>query len=112
MTTGRASKPATELLEREDVRVVGTATTADEAGRLARELRPDVVLVDIALGGESGFDLARRLAETNSDRPAVILISTQDEQDRADLIAETPAAGFLPKSEMSAVAIQQLLDSD
>jgi DNA-binding NarL/FixJ family response regulator len=99
---------ATTLLEREGVSVVGIASTGAEALRRARELHPDVVLVDITLGAESGFDVARRLAETNSRAPT-ILISTHAEADFADLIEKTPAAGFVPKSELSASAIRQLL---
>ena len=50
------------LLEQEGLQVVGVATSGDEALRAVTELRPDVTLVDIDLGGESGFDVARRLA--------------------------------------------------
>ena len=53
---------ASLLLEREGVIVVGVASTIAEALRQARALRPDVILVDIGLGTESGFDLARLLA--------------------------------------------------
>lgn len=92
------------LLERQGVSVVGVASTGAEAVRRTRELRPDVVLVDIALGRESGLDVARELP----DGPIVILISTHSEADFADLIEETPAAGFLAKSELSADAIRRL----
>jgi DNA-binding NarL/FixJ family response regulator len=99
------------LLEREGLRVAGVASTAAEARRRAEELRPDVVLVDITLGAESGFELARRLAEQARDGgSAMILISTHAEADFADLIAESPATGFLPKSELSADAIRGILD--
>ena len=101
---------AANLLEREGVKVVGAASSIADALRRARELRPDVILVDIVLGRESGFDLARRLAEMDSAAPTVILISTHAEADFADLIAETPAAGFVPKSQLSARTIQRLLD--
>src|SRR5437868_4368185 len=87
------------LLEREGVAVVGVATTSSEALRLEEELRPDVVLVDIRLGDESGFDLARRLSGT------VILISTHAQSEYAEQIAASPAAGFIPKAELSASAI-------
>jgi DNA-binding NarL/FixJ family response regulator len=100
---------ATALLERQGMTVVGVTSTGDEAVRLAAELVPDVVLVDISLGGESGFDLARRLAEAGPPRPPVILISTHAEADFADLIDQTPVAGFVPKSQLSASAILLLL---
>jgi DNA-binding NarL/FixJ family response regulator len=98
---------AATLLEREGLDVVGTAANIDVALRQVEELRPDVVLVDISLGSESGFDLARRLAEADGDM-TVIIISTRAEADVADLIAETPAAGFVPKAELSAPAILKL----
>ena len=99
---------ARDLLEREGVEVVGVASTSAEALRLAAELRPDVALVDIDLGHESGLDLARHLAG-DGQRPRVVLISAYSESDFADLIAGTPAAGFLPKAELSAARIQEVL---
>jgi DNA-binding NarL/FixJ family response regulator len=99
------------LLEREGVTVAGVASTGAEALRQAEALRPDVFLVDISLGDESGFDLAQRLVENDrGDRAPVILISTRAEEDVADLLAASPAAGFLAKAELSASAIRSLLD--
>jgi len=98
------------LLTREGVVVAGTASSIAEALRQASALRPDVVLVDIALGDENGFDLARRLAggDTGAD-PVVIMISTRAGADYADMVADSPAAGFLAKDELSAAAIQRIL---
>src|SRR2546430_2914699 len=96
---------ARTLLEREGLRVSGIASTSAEALRRAAELYPDVVLVDIILGSESGFELVRRLVADDRCRDsAVILISTHSESDFADLIAESPAIGFLSESELSADA--------
>jgi DNA-binding NarL/FixJ family response regulator len=97
------------LLERQGVSVVGVASTVAEALVRVEQLRPDVVLVDIALGGESGFEVARRLAQRDGDAPSVVLISTHGEADFADLIAESPAAGFLPKADVSAHAIRGIV---
>jgi signal transduction histidine kinase len=101
---------ATVLLEREGLTVAGTATNSAEALRQAEELRPDVILVDIGLGKESGFDVARLLARSGQGNGAtVILISARAEADYAELIADSPAAGFLPKSELSAPEICRVL---
>jgi CheY-like chemotaxis protein len=90
--------------------VVGTTTSSADALVRAGETNPDVVLVDIMLGSESGFDLARKLTTAPQTRQAaVILISTHGEDDFSDLIAASPAIGFLPKWRLSARAIQDLL---
>jgi DNA-binding NarL/FixJ family response regulator len=101
---------ATTLLERQGLTVAGVASNRAAALRQARELRPDVVLVDIALGGESGFDVARALAEGDGSTPTVIFVSTHSQTDFDDLIQETAAAGFIPKAELSAEAIRRLAD--
>jgi CheY-like chemotaxis protein len=98
------------LLERQGVTVVGVASTSAEALKRTTELRPDVTLVDIDLGGESGLELARRLyGQAGRVPPPVILISTHAEQDYAELIAASPAIGFLAKTALSADAIGDLL---
>ncbi len=98
------------LLERQGVTVVGVAATGAEALARSRELRPDVTLVDLDLGGESGLELARRLQRQDGPAAApVILISTHAEQDYAELIAASPAVGFLAKAALSAAAIRDLL---
>jgi CheY-like chemotaxis protein len=99
------------LLEREGLTVAGVASTVAEALRRAEEVRPDVVLVDIWLGDESGLELARHLVDSDrGDEPTVVLISTHSEEDVADLISESPAADFLAKSELSADAIRRIVD--
>jgi two-component system nitrate/nitrite response regulator NarL len=99
---------ASLLLERDGLTVVAMASTIAQALAQARALRPDLILVDIGLGTESGFDLAQLLADDGLDAD-VILISTAAETDYAELIADSPAAGFLPKSDLSAQGISQIL---
>jgi DNA-binding NarL/FixJ family response regulator len=101
---------ASVLLERDGLHVVGVASTSAEALRQAAQARPDVVLVDIMLGKESGLELSRRFDEARSFAAgAVILISTLAEADVVDLLADSPAIGFLPKSELSAGAICRIV---
>ncbi|MGB6583287.1 MAG: response regulator [Streptosporangiaceae bacterium] len=104
---------ASLLLEREGLTVVGVASNIAEALRQARALRPDLILVDIGLGDESGFDLARLLTQDGQGGQGVgaevILISTVAEADYRELIDESPAAGFLAKSELSVRGISRIL---
>jgi two-component system, NarL family, nitrate/nitrite response regulator NarL len=107
----RFAQTAREVLREDGIDVVAVASGSTEAVQLARELRPDLALVDIDLGGESGLDVARRL---RADEPrvladAVILISTHAREEFAELIAASPAVGFIAKAELSADAIEALL---
>jgi len=103
-------RAASGLLEAQGMDVVGVAATSAEALALMAKLEPDVMLIDIDLGPESGFELARRLAPTlDRARSCVILVSTHDEVDYANLIAASPAVGFLPKSDLSATAIRRVI---
>jgi DNA-binding NarL/FixJ family response regulator len=102
---------ARDLLQREGVDVIAIASTGAEAVRLAGELSPDVTLVDIDLGQESGFDVARAVTEQGAgDARPVVLISTHAEKDFADLIAASPAVGFVSKSDLSARTLHEVLD--
>jgi DNA-binding NarL/FixJ family response regulator len=96
---------ARDLLERQGITVVGVAVDIAGALRCAAAERPDAALVDIELDGETGFQLIERLD------PAVraVLTSTHAASDYADLIEASGALGFLPKSELSAAAIQAIL---
>jgi DNA-binding NarL/FixJ family response regulator len=99
-----------DLLAEQGLDVVGGAGSAAEARRQITELRPDVALVDIDLGGESGLELARQLHENPGQVavPHVILISTHDEAEYCDLIEASSALGFLAKIDLSAAAIRRV----
>ena len=88
---------------------MGLASNGDEAVRRAGELRPDVVLVDIDLGRESGLEVAARLNRQQDLETRIILISSHAEEDYHDLIAASPAVGFLAKDILSARAIHEML---
>src|SRR5919106_4283448 len=102
------SEAARELLTSQGVAVVATAASSAEAIQKTHELRPDVALVDIDLGAESGFDLARQLAADGS-AVRVIMISTHDEREFKKLIESSPTVGFLAKTELSAENVHRLL---
>jgi DNA-binding NarL/FixJ family response regulator len=98
------------VLQGQGVSVVAVAKTVADGLLCAEQLTPDLILVDIDLGEESGFDLVRRLADTNhAVAMGVILISTHPEDDFADLIGESSALGFVSKSDLSKRAIEEVL---
>jgi DNA-binding NarL/FixJ family response regulator len=99
---------ARTILERGGVAVVGTASSSAEALQCVDNMRPDVVLIDVDLGAESGFDLADRLHRMAA-RPSMIMISTHAEEDVAEMVAVSPALGFVPKLALSARAIRDLM---
>ncbi|WP_367667077.1 hypothetical protein [Streptomyces sp. DG2A-72] len=85
------------------------AAPVDPFQGLDDQAAPDVALVDLDLDGENGFDVARLLT---GKVPAVILVSTHFREDFQELIAASPARGFLHKSALSAHAIQEVLGND
>ena len=100
---------ASKLLEGQGLGVVGRASTAAEALACVRELEPDVAIVDIDLNGESGFDLAWRLAAASDGTTSTVLTSTRSESDFSELVAVTPVLGFVSKNELSADVIRDFL---
>ena len=103
---------ARRLFEGDGMTVVGVASTSADAVDRYRRVRPDVTLVDVNLGEESGLELARLLAGAIPDRIApVILISTYPEQDLVDLVEALPVVGFLSKSRLSAASVSDLVEA-
>lgn len=97
------------VLAGEGIDVVGVASSHAQAVARLRELEPDVVLVDIKLGGECGFVVARELVANAGVAASVIIISTYAERDFADLVAASPAVGFVSKASLSGDAIRELV---
>lgn len=99
-------RAARELLESDGISVVGAVSTGAQAYRTCRDLNPDVVLLDIDLGEENGFDVARQLADATQ---RVILISGYSRDDFEDMITDSPVLSFLPKASLSGTAIRDIL---
>jgi DNA-binding NarL/FixJ family response regulator len=99
---------ASRLLSAQGLEVVGVALCGAEALGLAEHLQPDVALVDVQLGREDGLDVTRRLAAT-APATRVILISSHSKDELGELIADSQAIGFLPKTALGADAIAKLL---
>jgi DNA-binding NarL/FixJ family response regulator len=97
---------ARELLEAEGFEVVGEAADAASAIEATRTLKPDLVLLDVQLPDLDGVRASTQIEALNG-RSAIVLTSSRDVTDLA--IAESPARGFVPKSELSGAALRALL---
>ena len=86
-----------ELLERAGgIRVVGQAADGLEAVRLVQALQPNVLLLDLALPGLDGLEVARRTRAT-SPSTAVVALTAHDEQAYVLAMLEAGATGYLSK---------------
>jgi DNA-binding NarL/FixJ family response regulator len=96
------------LLSAQGMTIVGCASSAAQALRMAESLRPDVALVDVELGDEDGIELPAQLAASAAATP-VILISIRDQDEVSELTRGSPARGFLRKDALDASGIVELL---
>jgi len=99
---------ARRMLESEGYRVIGEAGDAASAIEAARALEPELALVDVYLPDGNGFEVAFRLRALDAP-PAVVLISSHDRAELAGCVADSGARGFVPKTELSREAIEELL---
>jgi DNA-binding NarL/FixJ family response regulator len=99
---------ARRLLEADGYEVVGEALDGESAFEAVRELRPEIVLLDVQLPGLDGFEVAARLTNGGGG-PAVVLTSSRDASDVAPYAAASGARGFVPKSELSGEALAAIL---
>ena len=98
------------LLDGQGMSVVGVAANSAEAIERAADLQPDVVLIDVHLGQESGLEVASRIAAVDqADSPGVILISTYPKEDLAGALPTGSTIGFVSKTDLSATTIRTAL---
>jgi CheY-like chemotaxis protein len=88
---------------------VTEAASGLEATEVVSRIRPMLVLLDIQLPDIDGFEVARRIA-AHEQSPVIVLTSTREASDYGERVTASPAAGFLPKDELSGVALRWYLD--
>ncbi|HEY3058204.1 MAG TPA: response regulator transcription factor [Chloroflexota bacterium] len=95
-----------ELLERAGgIRVIGQAADGLEAVRLVQSLRPDVLLLDVAMPGLDGLEVARRVRQA-SPATVVVALSAHDEQAYVLAMLEAGARGYLSKTSRGQQVVQ------
>jgi DNA-binding NarL/FixJ family response regulator len=82
----------------EGFEVVGEAETGEDSVAMAREFRPDLVLMDVNLPGINGLDATRAILAERAEPVVVLLLSTYEEDEYAPRADECGAAAYIPKA--------------
>src|SRR3990172_5329507 len=82
----------------EGFEVVGEAETGEASVEMARELTPELVLMDVNLPGINGLEATRQILAQQADSIVVLLLSTYEEEEYAPRAAECGAAAYIPKA--------------
>lgn len=93
-----AARMVVELTE--DFEVVGEVETGEDAVEKAKELEPDLILMDLNLPGIDGLEATMKI-RGNSDRVVVLMVSTYEAGEYAVKAGEAGASAYIPKSEFS-----------
>jgi DNA-binding NarL/FixJ family response regulator len=100
---------AKALLVAEGFEVVGEAEDGRSAFDAIKELKPDLVLLDVQLPDTDGFSIATELCKLNGGGPIVVLTSSRDAADFGPLVRQCGASAFVPKAELSGAALRAVL---
>jgi two-component system response regulator NreC len=84
------------FMAEDDLEIVGEASNAEEAITAARELDPDVILMDVVLPGLSGIEATRRIKKAHPDTHILALTMHEDEQYFFEML-QAGATGYVPK---------------
>jgi DNA-binding NarL/FixJ family response regulator len=90
------------------IEVVGLAVSGDEAVKKAKELEPDVVLMDISMPGLDGVEATRKILAAQKD-VRVLMVTGSDARQDVDAARSAGAAGYVTKDKIAAELIGAII---
>jgi DNA-binding NarL/FixJ family response regulator len=90
--------------------VVGEAVNGTEALKMVADAKPDLVLMDVQMPGIDGIETTRRI-RTRRDAPLVVVMSNHESGDYDAIARDAGAIGFIPKSQFSSAALEEMWSS-
>ncbi|HWX09589.1 MAG TPA: response regulator transcription factor [Gaiellaceae bacterium] len=91
------------------IQVVAHAGDGEEAVKLARELKPDVVLMDISMPVMDGIEAAGEL-KRNGDDVTILMLTGSNSRDDVDRARKAGAAGYVTKDRIAAELIDAIIE--
>ena len=91
----------------EGFEVIGESETGEASVEAARQLHPDLVLMDVTLPGINGLEATRQILAQSQHGTVILLLSTYEVEEYAPRAAECGAAAYIPKSEFSPEKLEE-----
>lgn len=98
------------MLDAEGFDVVGEADNGEAAVQAVHQLRPDLVLLDIALPDMDGFEVCSQVSTVDGTGPLVVLTSSRDASTFGTKLGTSAACGFIPKADLTGAALSAIMN--
>jgi DNA-binding NarL/FixJ family response regulator len=98
------------LASDERMQVVGQASDGEEAVRLEREQRPDVILMDISMPVMDGIEAARAITSANGGHACILMLTGSNSRSDVDRARQAGAAGYVTKDRIAAELIDAIVE--
>ena len=87
--------------------VVGEAESGEDSVTAVRELKPDLVLMDVNLPGIDGLEATKQILSQNSNQVIVLVLSTYEAEEMTPRALEAGALAYIPKAQFGPAELEE-----